>query len=72
MLFAQRVIPSFANFVRVACITDVSGIIGELEKAGKFKCANQQTDIAEDCLGTELNGQSVGGILVMKQQLERV
>ena len=51
---------------------DVSGIIGELEKAGKFKCANQQTDIAEDCLGTELNGQSVGGILVMKQQLERV
>ena len=36
-----------------------SGIRGKLEEDTKFKCANQQTDIAEECLGIELNGQSL-------------
>ena len=38
-----------------------SGIRDKLKEDGKFKCqtcANQQTDIAEDCPGTKLNGQS--------------
>ena len=39
---------------------ECSGIIGELEEFGKFKSANQQTDIAKDCLGIELNEQSLG------------
>ena len=39
-----------------------SGIRGKLKEDGKFKCqtcANQQTDIAEGCPGTKLNGQSL-------------
>ena len=38
-----------------------SGIRDKLKEDGKFKCQtceNQQTDIAEDCPGTKLNGQS--------------
>ena len=37
-----------------------SGIKGKLKYDSKFKCetcANQQTDITEDCPGIELNGE---------------
>ena len=39
-----------------------SGIRGKLKKDTKFKCqtfANQQAGIAQECLDTELNGQSI-------------
>ena len=39
-----------------------SGIRGKLKEGSKYKrqtCANQQTDIAEDCPDTELNDQSL-------------
>ena len=39
-----------------------SGIRGRLKEDSKFKyhkCANQPTDVAEDCPGIKLNGQSL-------------
>ena len=50
------------QFCRCWMCEGCSGIRGSLKEDSKFKCqrcANQQTCIAEDCLGTELDGQSL-------------
>ena len=49
-----------SNYMQCWMHKRCGGVSGKLKEGSKFKCltcTNQQTDIAEDCLGIELNSQ---------------